>query len=130
MDAYNIRLTNMVYQGGDDCIAIKPRSYNIFVQNVSIPKPSFPPSANRVQITCHGGNGIAIGSLGQYLEDSSVINVLVRDANILIHNNDMEDGAYIKTWVGALVPQNSYESDYLPRGGGWYFPFSSSLSSS
>jgi hypothetical protein len=34
MDAHNIVLTNMVYQGGDDCIAIKPRSYNIFVQNV------------------------------------------------------------------------------------------------
>ncbi|KAH8809087.1 pectin lyase fold/virulence factor [Xylogone sp. PMI_703] len=103
MDAYNIKLTNMVYQGGDDCIAIKPRSYNIYVQN----------------ITCHGGNGIAIGSLGQYLEDSSVINVLVKDANILTHNNDMESSAYIKTWVGALVPQGSYESAGLPRGGGW-----------
>lgn len=34
MDAHNIMLTNMVYQGGDDCIALKPRSYNIFVQNV------------------------------------------------------------------------------------------------
>jgi hypothetical protein len=34
MDANNIKLTNMVYQKGDDCIAIKPRSYNIFVQNV------------------------------------------------------------------------------------------------
>ena len=109
MDTNNIKLTNMVYQGGDDCIAIKPRSYNIFVQN----------------ITCHGGNGIAIGSLGQYLEDSSVINVLVKDANILTHNNDMEDGAYIKTWVGHLVPQSSYESNYLPRGGGWYVPLPS-----
>ena len=36
MDANNIKLTNMVYQGGDDCIAIKPRSYNIFVQNVGV----------------------------------------------------------------------------------------------
>ncbi len=27
------------------------------------------------QVTCHGGNGVAIGSLGQYLEDSSVANV-------------------------------------------------------
>lgn len=34
MDAYNVRLTNFVYQGGDDAIAIKPRSYNIFIQNV------------------------------------------------------------------------------------------------
>jgi galacturan 1,4-alpha-galacturonidase len=103
MDANNIKLTNMFYQGGDDCIAIKPRSYNIFVQN----------------ITCHGGNGIAIGSLGQYLEDSSAVNVTVKDANILTYNLDMEDGAYIKTWVGALVPQSSYESAGQPRGGGW-----------
>lgn len=35
MDAYNIGLTNFVYQGGDDAIAIKPRSYNIYCQNVS-----------------------------------------------------------------------------------------------
>lgn len=37
MDAYNVRLTNFVYQGGDDAIAIKPRSYNIFIQNVRHP---------------------------------------------------------------------------------------------
>ncbi|KAG8168033.1 hypothetical protein KVR01_003722 [Diaporthe batatas] len=103
MDAYDIRLTNFVYQGGDDAIAIKPRSYNIFIQNVTV----------------HGGNGVAIGSLGQYLEDSSVVNVVVKDAKILTYNNDMHNSAYIKTWVGELVPQDSYESDYLPRGGGW-----------
>ncbi|KIN00399.1 glycoside hydrolase family 28 protein [Oidiodendron maius Zn] len=103
MDAYNIMLTNMYYQGGDDCIAIKPRSYNIYAQN----------------ITCHGGNGIAIGSLGQYLEDSSVANVIVKDVNILTNNNDLHDSAYIKTWMGGLVPQSSYESGGLPRGGGW-----------
>lgn len=34
MDAHNIKLTNFWYQGGDDCIAIKPRSYNIWAQNV------------------------------------------------------------------------------------------------
>ncbi|KAJ4425175.1 hypothetical protein N0V82_000230 [Gnomoniopsis sp. IMI 355080] len=103
MDANNITLTNFVYQGGDDAIAIKPRSYNVFIQN----------------ITVHGGNGVAIGSLGQYLEDSSVQNVTVKDAQILTNNGDMHASAYIKTWVGELVPQDSYESDYLPRGGGW-----------
>lgn len=41
MDAYNIRLTNFVYQGGDDAIAIKPRSYNIYVQNVGAPAEHF-----------------------------------------------------------------------------------------
>jgi hypothetical protein len=60
MDVENVQLTNFYYQGGDDCVAIKPRSYNVDIRNV----------------TCHGGNGIAIGSLGQYLEDSSVANIL------------------------------------------------------
>lgn len=31
----------------------------------------------------------------------------------------MHNSAYIKTWVGALVNQTSYESDYQPRGAGW-----------
>lgn len=66
MDARNVRLTNFVYQGGDDCIAIKPRSYNIEINNV----------------TCNGGNGIAIGSLGQYLEDASVMNVVINNATV------------------------------------------------
>ena len=44
MNAHNIRLTNFVYQGGDDCVAIKPRSFNIDIQNA----------------TCHGGNGISL----------------------------------------------------------------------
>ncbi|GFG21700.1 putative galacturan 1,4-alpha-galacturonidase C [Aspergillus udagawae] len=103
MDAVDIRLTNFVYQGGEDCIAIKPRSYNIDIQNV----------------TCVGGNGIAIGSLGQYLENSSVENVRVDKVKIIRYNEDMHNAAYIKTWVGALVPQSSYESAGLPRGGGW-----------
>lgn len=68
MDVNNIRLTNFVYQGGDDCIAIKPRSYNVFVQNA----------------TCHGGNGMAVGSLGQYLEDSSVGNLVFDDVRVSV----------------------------------------------
>jgi len=67
MDETNIKLTNFYYQGGD-CIAVKPRSYNITVQNA----------------TCHDGNGIAIGSLGQYLEDSLVENVVMTDINVSI----------------------------------------------
>ena len=41
MDVNNVHLENFTYQGGDDCIAIKPRSYNVFVRNG----------------TCRGGNG-------------------------------------------------------------------------
>lgn len=61
MDVRNVTLTNFVYQGGDDCIAIKPRSYDVTIQNV----------------TCNGGNGVAIGSVGQYEEDNSVDNVII-----------------------------------------------------
>lgn len=53
---------------GDDCVALKPRSSNIFIQNA----------------TCRGGNGMAIGSLGQYLEDSSVENVVVDDVKVCL----------------------------------------------
>lgn len=70
-------------------------------------------------MTCHGGSGIAIGSLGQYLEDASVENVYFGNVNMLTHNLDMHNSAYIKTWMGGLVPQDSYESGGLPRGGGW-----------
>ena len=66
MDARNVRLVNFVYQGGDDCVAIKPRSYNIEIRNA----------------TCRGGNGMTIGSLGQYLEDSSVENVVIRNVKV------------------------------------------------
>ncbi|KAF2432582.1 polygalacturonase [Tothia fuscella] len=103
MDCHNVTLRNFVYQGGDDCIAIKPRSYNINVRNV----------------TCRGGNGIAIGSLGQYLEESGVENVSISDVKIIRYNEDMHNSAYIKTWIGGQVPQDSYESGGQPRGGGW-----------
>ncbi|KAJ5500353.1 Glycoside hydrolase family 28, partial [Penicillium expansum] len=103
MDAQNIQLSNFVYQGGDDCVAIKPRSYDIDIHNV----------------TCRGGNGIAIGSLGQYQEDSSVANIRIDEVKVIRYNEDMHNSAYIKTWVGALVPQSSYESAGLARGGGW-----------
>ena len=121
MDVENIVLTNFTYQGGDDCIAIKPRSYNIKAHNV----------------TCHGGNGVAIGSLGQYLVDSSVANIWFDDVTVrssiysilelfmltfkqtILRNEDLTDSAYIKTWVGVPTPQASYESAGLPNGGGW-----------
>ena len=119
MDAKNIKLFNSVFQGGDDCIAIKPRSYDIEVRN----------------ITCRGGNGVAIGSLGQYLEDSSVENVVVSGVKVFLalsspfpatellqiirYNEDMHNCAYIKTWIGGQAQQKHYESAGQPRGGGW-----------
>jgi len=107
MDTHNLHLANFLYQGGDDCVAIKPRSHSITAKN----------------ITCVSGNGIAIGSLGQYLEDSSVTNVEIDNATIIKGGaqNNIGNAVYIKTWVGELVSggDRDYESDYLPRGGGW-----------
>lgn len=71
MDAYNVTLKNFVYRGGDDCIAIKPRSFGIAITN----------------ITCEGGNGVAIGSLGQYLEDNTVEDVVISDAKVLYQSS-------------------------------------------
>ena len=62
---------------------------------------------------------MAIGSLGQYLEDSTVANVWVDNVTIVPANRYIENGAYIKIWIGELAPQTSYESAGLPRGGGW-----------
>ncbi len=70
-------------------------------------------------MTIHGGNGIAIGSLGQYLEDSSVANAVFKDVNILTYNKDMHNSAYIKTWIGEEAPQSGYESGGMSQGGGW-----------
>lgn len=44
------QIENFVYQGGDDCIALKPNSSMITMRN----------------ITCVGGTGIALGSIAQY----------------------------------------------------------------
>lgn len=43
-------IENMIYQGGDDCVALKPNSTSITLRNV----------------TCYGGTGIAFGSIAQY----------------------------------------------------------------
>ncbi|KAI9042640.1 putative extracellular exo-polygalacturonase [Aspergillus affinis] len=99
MDADNVRLKNFTYTGGDDCIAIKPRSYNIHIDGV----------------VCNGGNGIAIGSVGQYLEDSSVENVVMQNVKV----PRTRFGMYIKTWIGEIAEQDGYESGGQPRGGGW-----------
>ncbi|KAI8199042.1 putative galacturan 1,4-alpha-galacturonidase C [Colletotrichum sp. SAR 10_76] len=103
MDARNISVKGFEYSGGDDCVAIKPRSYDIYLEDV----------------TCHGGNGIAIGSLGQYLEDSSVENVMMKNLQLKRSSIDLRIGVYIKTWIGELAPQDHYESAGKPRGGGW-----------
>ncbi|KAK6835868.1 hypothetical protein RU639_002288 [Aspergillus parasiticus] len=99
MDANHVQVTNFTYTGGDDCIALKSRSYNITVTGA----------------TCNGGNGIPIGSIGEYLEDCSVKDVYMSDLKV----PGTRYGVYIKTWTGIPTPQKSYEAAGLPRGGGW-----------
>jgi galacturan 1,4-alpha-galacturonidase len=52
-----------------------------------------------------------------------VTNVEIDNATILKGGaqNNIGNAVYIKTWVGELVSggDRDYESDYLPRGGGW-----------
>ncbi|KAK1473150.1 glycosyl hydrolase family 28 [Colletotrichum abscissum] len=103
MDVKNVRVKGFNYTGGDDCVAIKPRSYNVTLEGV----------------TCNGGNGIAIGSLGQYLEDSSVEDIAMDDLTLKRGPVDLRYGIYLKTWIGELVPQDGYESAGESRGGGW-----------
>ncbi|KAG6901695.1 hypothetical protein C0995_009025 [Termitomyces sp. Mi166 len=83
----NVTMLNWDITCGDDCLAIKGNSTNIIARN----------------ITCRGGNGIAFGSLGQY------VNLITRiDPNV---QPNMANGVYFKTWTGTVdgVP---------PTGGG------------
>ncbi|KAM5545507.1 hypothetical protein V8D89_000545 [Ganoderma adspersum] len=85
---------------GDDCLAIKGNSTNLFVKDV----------------TCRGGNGIAFGSLGQYVQFNDIVdNVVMEDLKMVrldpqVQPN-MGSGVYFKTWTGTVngVP---------PTGGG------------
>ncbi|KXH54097.1 glycosyl hydrolase family 28 [Colletotrichum salicis] len=102
MDVYNVRVKDFNYTGVDDCVAIKARSYNVTLEGV----------------ICNGGNGIAIGSFGQYLEDCSVEDVVMDDLLLKRGPVDLRYRIYLKTWIGELVPQDNYESTGEPRGGG------------
>jgi hypothetical protein len=57
----------MQYTGGDDCLALKGNATNVLARN----------------FTCRGGNGIAIGSLGQY---TNVVSAAVYKTSIDVHN--------------------------------------------
>ncbi|KAK4955521.1 hypothetical protein LTR10_006460 [Elasticomyces elasticus] len=86
-DTWNSRdivMRNWTVQNGDDCIAAKGNTTNLYVQNV----------------TCYGGSGLTIGSVGQYpLTPDYDENILFEDITIL----GSMDGTYIKTWQGVNV---------------------------
>ncbi|KAI0656169.1 pectin lyase-like protein [Cubamyces menziesii] len=76
---------------GDDCLAIKGNSTNIVAKD----------------ITCRGGNGIAFGSLGQYVDLPDIVdNVVMEDIKMIrldpqVQPN-MVSGVYLKTWTGTV----------------------------
>ncbi|KAJ5732337.1 exo-polygalacturonase [Penicillium malachiteum] len=98
-DSWNsnmLLVENATITNGDDCIAAKGNTTNLLVKNV----------------TCHGSNGMTIGSVGQYptMPDYD-INITFEDVKFL----NCADGAYIKTWQG--VPETD-DSNGDAGGGG------------
>ncbi|KAJ5198032.1 exo-polygalacturonase [Penicillium cinerascens] len=86
-DSWNsdiLLVENATITNGDDCIAAKGNTTNLFVKNV----------------TCHHSVGMAIGSVGQYpnMPDYN-INITFEDVKCL----NCMDGAYIKTWQGVWL---------------------------
>ncbi|KAJ4490450.1 pectin lyase fold/virulence factor [Lentinula aciculospora] len=96
----NVTLMNWDITCGDDCLAIKGNTTNLLVRNV----------------TCNGGNGIAFGSLGQYVNLSDIVeNVYMEDLKMVrLPSNvqpNMGTGVYLKTWTGEV-------NGTPPTGGG------------
>ncbi|KAE8153670.1 Putative galacturan 1,4-alpha-galacturonidase A [Aspergillus avenaceus] len=90
----NVRITNWVYEGGDDAVAFKPNSTNIYVENVTV----------------YGGPGIAFGSLGQYPDRYDIVeNITVKNVSFQpSFQRAMNSGIYFKSWIGVNygVPPN------------------------
>lgn len=84
------RVDNVVIQDSeinntDDCMAFKPNSTNVVVQN----------------LVCNGSHGVSVGSLGQYVGEYDIVE------NAYIYNITMSnasDGARIKVWPGIDTP--------------------------
>ncbi|PSS08684.1 glycoside hydrolase family 28 protein [Amorphotheca resinae ATCC 22711] len=89
-----IVIQNSYINNGDDCVAFKPNSTNMLVQN----------------LFCNGSHGISVGSLGQYVGEYDIVeNIYVFNASM--HNTT--DGARIKVW-----PDSPSELSGDLQGGG------------
>ncbi|KAM5545501.1 hypothetical protein V8D89_000539 [Ganoderma adspersum] len=76
---------------GDDCISFKGNSTNIFVKDA----------------ICRGGNGIAFGSVGQYVQFNDIIdNVYMENLKIIRMDLQVQpnhhQGVYFKSWPGSV----------------------------
>ncbi|KAF4843177.1 Alpha-L-rhamnosidase rgxB [Colletotrichum siamense] len=98
----NIHFRRWTVKNGDDCIATKANSTNILIEDVEF----------------HDGQGVAIGSIGQYAGQFETIeNVTVR--NVLAHGSRY--AGRIKTWTGEQL-------GYPPNGGGAGLGYAKNLS--
>ncbi|KFX96561.1 hypothetical protein V490_03281 [Pseudogymnoascus sp. VKM F-3557] len=91
----DITIQNSYIVNGDDCVAFKPNSTNILIQN----------------LVCTGSHGISVGSLGQYVGQFDIVE------NVHVYNISMtnaSDGARIKVWPNTA----SALSGDLQGGGG------------
>ncbi|KAJ7216368.1 pectin lyase fold/virulence factor [Mycena pura] len=96
----DIALLNWDITCGDDCLAIKGNSTNILARN----------------ITCRGGNGVAFGSLAQYVNLTDMVENVFMDTMTMTRINasiqpNMGNGVYFKSWDGTV-------NGAPPTGGG------------
>ncbi|EJD00654.1 uncharacterized protein FOMMEDRAFT_187149 [Fomitiporia mediterranea MF3/22] len=96
----NVKLLNWDVTCGDDCLAVKGNTTNLHAKNY----------------TCRGGNGVAFGSLGQYVGLNDIVeNVTLEDFTLLRINAsiqpNMNNGVYFKSWTGTVNGEP-------PSGGG------------
>lgn len=78
----NIVIQNSVINNGDDCVSFKPNTTETIVQNLH----------------CNGSHGISVGSLGQYVGETDIVQ------DIIVYNISMSnasDMARIKVWPGS-----------------------------
>ncbi|KAJ4167435.1 hypothetical protein NW754_011250 [Fusarium falciforme] len=90
----NIVIQNSKVINTDDCVSFKPNSSSVIIQGLD----------------CTGSHGISVGSLGQYADQTDIVE------DIYVYNITMTgatDGARIKVWPG--IPPNSGVND---QGGG------------
>ncbi|KAG1443209.1 hypothetical protein G6F56_010759 [Rhizopus delemar] len=85
-DAFDLyHSTNVIFRDsnltvGDDCVAIKEDNAKVTISN----------------ITCRGGHGFSIGSLGMGGRTDFSKDILIRNSTCI----DCENGVRIKTWAG------------------------------
>ncbi|KAF9873799.1 exo-rhamnogalacturonase b [Colletotrichum karsti] len=98
----DIHFRRWTIQNGDDCIATKANSTNILIEDMEF----------------HDGQGVAIGSIGQYAGNFETIeNVTVR--NVVAYGSRY--AGRIKTWTGEQL-------GYPPNGGGAGLGYAKNLS--